>query len=198
MGSVLSEQLTDLRDDFVLEVAVEVFLALVGEVPIVADAVGLVPVLGLRIVEAQPDALALAGRRQFLHGVAMEGRRVDDVVLAGLGVEHGKTVVMFSGDDDVLHAGVLGDGDPLVRVEPDGVEFIGEFLVVFDGNFGVVHDPLADAGDFFAIPIAGGQRIEAPVDEHAETRVAPPVEAAFAFRVRGRGGGRERCQEDQE
>ena len=64
-----------------------------------------------------------------------------------LRVEHGKAVVMLGGDDDVFLAGILGDRDPLVGVELDGVEFLGELLVLGHGDLAGAHDPFADAAD---------------------------------------------------
>jgi hypothetical protein len=86
-----------------------------------------------------------------------------------------------------------------VRVEAGGIEFGREGFVVGDGDGGGVHDPLADAGDLFAVPCAGGDGVEAPVDEHAEAGGTPPIHAGVALergfgvlngrhRMRGVGG----------
>ena len=61
-----------------------------------------------------------------------------------------------------------------VGVELHGIELLGELRVVGHGNLAAVHDPLADAADLLAVPGAGGHGVEAPVDEHAEPRLAPP------------------------
>ena len=159
----------------------------------VGETAGVMPVLGLRIVESQLDALLLAGRGQFLERIAMEGRGVDDVVRAGLGVEHGEAVVVLRGDDDVLHAGVLGDRHPLVGVELHRVELLGVAGVFGHGDLAVVHDPLADAADLLAVVGAGGHAVEAPVDEHAEAGLAPPLHAGVALGL-GLGGRRRRSR----
>ena len=86
----------------------------------------------------------------------------------------------------VLHAGVLGELRPSVGVELHRIELPGELLVVRDRDARLVHDPLADAGVALALPFAGRQGVEPPVDEHAEFRLAPPGQARFA---RGFGGG---------
>ena len=121
---------------------------------------------------------------EFLQRVAMEGRGGDDVERVRLGIEHGEAVVVLGGDDDVLHAGGLGQRDDVVRGEAGGVELRCERLVIRDGDGAVVHDPLADAGDLLAVPRAGGHGVESPVDEHAETRVAPPRHAGVFLRGR--------------
>src|ERR1039457_3920615 len=45
------------------------------------------------------------------------------------------------------------------------VEVVGVFFVFGGGDFGVVHDPFAEVGDVAALVDAGGDGIEAPVDE---------------------------------
>jgi len=89
--------------------------------------------------------------------------------------------VVLGGDDDVLHAGGFGEGDDIVGAEGGGVEFGGEGFVVGYRDGGGVHDPLADAGDLFAVPCTGGDGVETPVDEHAEAGLAPPLHAGVAL-----------------
>ena len=175
-----------------MEVGVEV--AVLGLVPVVGGGVvvgaedggaaGRGPVLGLGVVEAELEALLAALFGELAEGVALEGGGGDDVEGVGFGVEHGEAVVVLGGDDDVLHAGGFGEGDDVVGGEGGGVEAGGEGFVVGDGDGGVVHDPLADAGDVLAVPGAGGDGVEAPVDEHAEAGLAPPFHAGVAL-----GGG---------
>ena len=52
-GAVAGEEFADLRQRFLAQVTVEVFLRIRPEIPVVAGAVGVVPVLRLGIVEAQ-------------------------------------------------------------------------------------------------------------------------------------------------
>src|ERR1700736_574915 len=91
---------------------------------------------------------------------------------------------MLGSDDDVLHAGGFREGHEVVSAEGGGVELGGEGLVVSDGNREVIHDPLADVGGSLAVPLAGGDGVEAPVDEHAEACLAPPLHAGVTL-----GGG---------
>ena len=91
----------------------------------VGGAAGCGPVLSLRVVEAELDALLAALVGEFLERVALEGRGGDDVEGVGLGVEHGEAVVVLGGDDDVLHAGGFGQRDDVVRAEAGGVELLG-------------------------------------------------------------------------
>ena len=122
-----------------------------------------------------PCFLALV--RQLAQWVAMKGRGVDDVERIGLGVEHGEAVVVLGGDDDVLHAGGLGQRHHIMRIEAGGLNLRRQSLVVGDRDRAVVHDPFADARNLLAVPRAGGNGVEAPVDEHAEAGVAPPAHA---------------------
>ena len=48
---------------------------------------------------------------------------------------------------------------------------------------GVVENPLAAARDFFVFPLAGGDGVEAEMDEHAEACVAPPLHPGVAVDV---------------
>jgi LAO/AO transport system kinase len=44
----------------------------------------------------------------------------------------------------------------------------------------MIHSPMP--GNLLAVPGAGGDGVEAPVDEHAEARLAPPGHAGVALR----------------
>src|SRR5579871_6123455 len=186
---VVFKQLFDLWDGFVFQIIVEgavLCLVPVAGVFVVGSTYGCgsaggSPVLGLRIVEAEFDALLVALFGEFFEGVALEGCGGDDVEGVDLGVEHGEAVVVLGGDDDVLHAGSFGEGDDVVGAEAGGVELGGEGLVVGDGDGEVVHDPLADVGGALAVPLACGDGVEAPMDEHAEASFAPPLHAGVAL-----------------
>ncbi len=94
--------------EIVVEVAVLCLVPVIGGWLVVAGFVGFTagggPVLILRVVEAEFDALLFAFSCQFLERVALEGSCGDDVEGVGLGVEHGKAVVVLGGDDNVFHA----------------------------------------------------------------------------------------------
>ncbi len=189
---VVFEELFNLRDGFFVQVVIEA--AVLCRVPVAGVGVmvaadsgrsaGGGPVLRLRVVEAEFDALFAALFGEFFEGVAFERGGGDDVEGVDLGVEHGEAVVVLRGDDDVLHAGGLGEGDDVVGAEARWVELGREGLVVGDRDGEVVHDPLADVGGALAVPLAGGDGVEAPVDEHAEAGLAPPLHAGVAL-----GGG---------
>ena len=71
---------------------------------------------------------------KLLDDVALE-RRVHDVVIGLLRVPQAEAVVVLRGEHDVLHAGVLGDVDPLVGVELRRIESLVKVVVFLDGNF---------------------------------------------------------------
>ena len=129
--AVVGEEFFDLRDGLGVEVVGEVCRPGRGPSGRWADrdrrgraggAAGCGPVLVLRVVEAELDALLAALLGELFEGIAMEGCGGDDVEGIGLGVEHGEAVVVLGGDDDVLHAGGFGEGDDVVGVEAGGVE----------------------------------------------------------------------------
>ena len=123
------------------------------------------PLADVGIVEAEPDALLLAGFGQFGHRIAFEGGRVDDVEGRQLRAEHREAVVMLGGDDDVLAAGLFGQLDPLVGVELRRVELGGELFIFLHRDF------LVELHPFAAAQLA----VDSPVDEHAEAGLAPPL-----------------------
>ena len=187
-GAVAGEQFLHLRLGFAAQVLVVILLVVGTEIPGVAGAVGLVPVLRLRVIDAEADVVALARVGQFLERIAMEGRGVVDVVLADRRAIHGEAVVVLAGDDDVLHAGVFGHLHPCFGIELHGVELLGELFVFLHRNLGAIHDPFADAGDRLAFPLAGGNAVEAPVDEQAELGFAKPFHLLVLGHFGGRGG----------
>ena len=160
--TVVHEQLAGLRLH-VVRVAVEVvrgarrLAAGTGE-----REVGMVPVAG-GVVRPERETGAPTGVGELLRHVAPE-RRVHDVVVRLLRVPQAEAVVVLRREDDVLHAGRLGDGHPLVGVELHGVEALVEVVVL-------LHRRLASARP---ADLLARERHGAPVDEHAEAQVAPP------------------------
>src|SRR5207249_357106 len=50
------------------------------------------------------------------------------------------------------------------------------------------HDPFAESEGPFALPLAGRNRIEAPMDEQSVLRLAEPAESLLFLRIGARGG----------
>src|SRR4029453_8967248 len=106
---------------------------------------------------------------------------------------------MLRGDDDVLHAGIQRELHPVVGLEPHRIELGGQLLVLANRNLRAVHDPLAEAERSLALPLAGGDRIQAPVNEEPVLRLAEPLQTLLARGVRWswRGGLRARHKHER-
>jgi hypothetical protein len=153
------------------------------------------------VIEADLDALSVAGIGQLLQDIALEGRG-GNVEIRVLGIEQAEAVVMLGGDDDVFHTGAFCHPHPLVGIEPDRVELAHELVVLGKGDLGGCADPFGVIGP--PLPLTGGDRIQAPVDEQAEARVAPPLHARimlcgrFPLRKQRPGAHQEQKQENPE
>jgi hypothetical protein len=132
------------------------------------------PVLRLRVVDAEQQALLATGVPQLPDYVAMEGRGVHHVVIGHLAVPHGKTIVVLRGDDDVSHASFLCDPRPLVGTEFSRVEHPGNLLAVLrDGDPDVVHQPLAIGTRAASLVLAAECRVDPEMQEQTEGGLAP-------------------------
>ena len=81
---------------------------------------------------------------------------------------------MLRGEDHVLHPGVGGEFGPFVRVEEDRVERVRQTGIFGVRDAEVFLRPFADVLHPAALPFARGERVEAPVDHHAEFRTLEP------------------------
>ena len=170
--AVVGQQFAQLGQALVAVVLAVVLLA-VGLA--VAKAVFLVPVLRLRVVDAQFHPRLAAGVGQLAERVAAKGRGIYDVVGGAAGMVHGKAVVMLGGEDDVLHARILRQTHDGPGVEALRVKLFGQRAVFLHGYLQMAHDPLGHLRRLLALPFAAEQRIQPPVDEHAEAGVLPPL-----------------------
>ena len=101
--------------------------------------------------------------------------------------------MVLRSDNDVFHARALGLKHPLLRIVFGGVELLGEFFIVGDWDLSPAHDLLAEAWNFLSVVNAGQSGIDPPMDEHSETRLAPPCHSGVALFLgfaRERGGRR--------
>src|SRR5579859_3110642 len=133
------------------------------------------PILVLGIVEAKFYALIAALGRQLLQRITFERRRLDDIEGIGLGIEHGKAVMVLGCNYDVFHPRRLGQTYDLGSAELRRIEAWRQRLVVRHRNCGRIHDPLADPWYLFTIPAPCWNGIESPMDEHAETGFSEPL-----------------------
>jgi hypothetical protein len=79
-----------------------------------------------------------------------------------------KSVVVLAGDDDVFHAGILGQPCNGAGIETGRVKIFRNLFVLTDRDSGhiAVHDPLADSVISFAFPFTAQMRVKPPVDKH--------------------------------
>src|ERR1700684_1425300 len=80
------------------------------------------PVLVLRVIESELDALFPALLSQLANWIAVEWRVRDNIERICLGVEHGEAVMVLSCDHDVLHARRFRQRNNVVRAECRGIE----------------------------------------------------------------------------
>ena len=173
--AIIRQKLFELWLDLFVQILSKVPGVFQSEVPSVAKAVGLVPVLQLGIIQAEHDAVSLAGVRQRANDVLSIGRS-HDVVVGGGAVVHGEAVVVLCGKDDVLYAERLRrHANPLVRVEGGGIEFIRELTILLYRNFRVFHQPFRAVSIDGSLPTAGGNGVKPPMDEQAVSRLAKPA-----------------------
>ena len=137
-------------------------------------------------VEAELDADLLAGLRQLEERVAVRGGLLGEVVVGRGRVPHGEAVVVLGGDEQHLHAAVLGLLTPRGCVEVGGLEGLGGGEVLIAGNAlqrnagvpGLLVSPRLDllgVAHFLLLALVpacvGG--VDAPVDEHGVLHVLP-------------------------
>jgi hypothetical protein len=128
---------------FFIEVLLKILFGVVRKIPIVTDGVRFVPILRLRVIEAELDAGFLRRVGELFQRVALEWRRIVDVVLGRLRTVHGEPIVMLRRDDDVFHPGILCEANYLVGVEFYRVELRRELLVLVHRDLRTIHDPFA-------------------------------------------------------
>ncbi len=123
-----------------------------------------------RVIQADADALGAERIEEFPHDVAPE-RRIRRFPVRQLRVEQAEAVVVLRRQHGVLHAGLLREARPCAGVEIRRVEFVEERRVLRFGDLLHRAHPLA----------AGRNRIQPPVDEHAEPVVPEPLHPLVVF-----------------
>ncbi len=143
-------------------------------------ATGFDPVLVVGVIKTESNADLAARFGKLLHRVAAKRRGIHDVEVMRFRVIHRKAVVMLAGDDDVLHARVLGELGDRSGIELHRIEILGDFFVFRhrDVRHLVVHDPFADAVIGFPVDLVCQLRVKTPVNKHC---VIGFIEALFAL-----------------
>ncbi len=134
-----------------------------------------------RIIKSDAQARVANGLNIFRHEIAMRRRPHARVSVRAVSKKR-EAVVMARGQHRVFHARRLGEFGPRRRRKIRRHKLVGELCVFVHGNLFVPLHPFA----------ARGNRVDAPVDEHPELRIAPPREPGVALR----GGfiARRRCR----
>ena len=185
--SVIGQEFGDLRNHFSMEVAGEVFFRAVRKIPVVSPvhvvavvaargigiaAVLLMPVEVMRVVDAEFDAVFFTCVLEFPERIASERGHLHDIVVGDFRVVHAEPVVMFRREDNIADSRFRRLPDPLVRIEFDRIEFRCEFRVFLIRHPEIGLEPFADRFHDLPVVAPSGERIEAPVNEHAEFPVA--------------------------
>ena len=112
----------------------------------------------MRVVEVESDALLVAFIGEFLEDVTMERGGIHDVVVRILRLEHRETLMMASGEADVLGSRSLDGCHPLRRIEMGRIEATRQLGVLLVVQVLVGHRPFA----------RGKHAIQSPVQEDAK------------------------------
>ena len=109
----------------------------------------------MRVVEVESDALRVAFIGEFLEDVTMERGGIHDVVIRILRLEHRETLMMASGEADVLGSRSLDGCHPLRRIEMGRIEATRQLGVLLVVQVLVGHRPFA----------RGEHTVQSPVQE---------------------------------
>ena len=121
------------------------------------------------------------------------GRRVDDVVLDTFESKFAKPSWCL---DVIMMYFIPASFAVLTQASASnctGLNCLASCAYSATGIRARAHDPLAEAVDALAVPGAGRHRVEPPVDEHPEARVAPPCHACLLLRGGLRTSGASRA-----
>ena len=107
--------------------------------------------------------------------------------------------MVFRSDHHVLHARLLSERDPLLRIKVRRVKLRRKRLtILLAWNLHAIHQPLRTSAALLlavvlTFPLATSDGIEPPVDEHAVASVAPPLHVRIVDHV-SRAGRRHVCK----
>ena len=122
---------------------------------------------------------------KVLAGIACE-RPLRRREIAVPGIEQAEPVVMFGGENGILHAGIFADAGPLLRVEINRIELVSKapvplFVILVPAAFRAYHPVFVAQVPRLHYP---GDGVQAPVDEHPELEVLPGIQFLEHQRIR--------------
>ncbi len=97
------------------------------------------------MIEEQLNALCLALFGEHLQYIFFIGSTINDIIIRNFAVEHREAIVVFAGDGDVFHAGVLHHLHPFFSIELSRIEERWKFFVGLRWNLLNLHHPFAIA-----------------------------------------------------
>ena len=160
----------------------------VGRGPFMCPVVVAVPV-GFGEVETCPEALVTEGFHHFAGDVGLGILRertawVDGGVGGLLRVEHAKAVVVLRGENDILHARILGGFSPfrwveMLRVEGFVKVLVISLILVIIRSVSVNPRLVADGPRLHHFPLG----VDAPVHHEAKFQVLPLADAVGDNRI---------------
>ena len=169
---ILCQQFPKLWETLPLQICAVVLSGVVLSVHV---AVRVVPVLSLGIVKAEFHAAPVAGFTELPYDIPAVRSRLYHIVVAALGIPHGKAFVVLGGKYNVLHPPLLCLAHDPIRVKFHRIELCGQLLILFCWDIQVVHDPLCDPVRLFPVVLSGQERIQPPVNEQAELGLLKPL-----------------------
>jgi hypothetical protein len=107
-----------------------------------------------------------AGVCQFFHHIPLERSGIHHIEGICLAVEHSKAIMVLGGENEVFHTCILSQGNPLVRIEVNGIEALGKLGIFRIGDGHEALDPLCIVPDPTAPPFTGQQRVKTPMGHH--------------------------------
>ena len=114
--------------------------------------------VNMRVIKMQSDALLVALIRQFLHDVAAERSSIYNIIIRILGLEHRETLVMASGEADVLGTRSLDGSHPFGSIKLRRIETTSQLGILLIVQILVGH-----------CPFAGGEHaVQSPMQEDTE------------------------------
>ena len=139
------------------------------------------PVLRVRVIQTKLDVVFACSFGQGLEKVFAIRRRIYNIPVTDRGIEQSKTIMVLGGDDDVLHASVLGHEYPCFRIVIYRVELLGILLIFRYRNLSIMHDPFANILYLLAFMYPSRNGVDAPVDKKSKTSFTPPGHARITL-----------------
>ena len=175
--SVAGQQLANLLARIIgvfRDVSLQVAAAVKAGLVVLGRHLRVVPIWN-RVEESELEAGLPKCRRQLLERVPFPRGGLDHIVIRLARVKHAEAFVVLGGDHHVFHPRASHQLRPLLRIELRRTKLPRILCVKGIGQSCLLLNPLAVI--CLASPLAGGNRVQAPVDKQTELRIAEPGHA---------------------